>query len=87
MEFTWVVNCAPATIREIETLCQIQEGAKKDMERTFGVLQGRFETVNRQARSWFHSNITNILISCVISQHDSFHNMIIEEQGTIFLHI
>lgn len=52
-----------------------QEGARKDVERAFGVLQARFEIVKRPARSWFVNNLTNVLMASVI-----LHNMILKDE-------
>jgi hypothetical protein len=53
-----------------------QEGAQKDVERAFGVLQARFNIVRRPARSWSHRILRTIMKACVI-----LHNMIVEDEG------
>jgi hypothetical protein len=53
-----------------------QEGARKDVERAFGVLQARFNIVRRPARSWSHRILRTIMKACVI-----LHNMIVEDEG------
>ena len=53
-----------------------QEGARKDVERAFGVLQARFNIVRRPARSWSIRIIRQIMKACVI-----LHNMIVEDEG------
>jgi len=53
-----------------------QEGARKDVERAFGVLQARFNIVRRPARSWSTRIIGLIMKACVI-----LHNMIVEDEG------
>ncbi|WVZ48918.1 hypothetical protein U9M48_000309 [Paspalum notatum var. saurae] len=53
-----------------------QEGARKDVERAFGVLQARFNIVRRPARSWSMKVLRNIMKACVI-----LHNMIVEDEG------
>jgi Plant transposon protein len=49
------------------------------------VLQVGFEIIKRFARSWFESNLTNILMVCVV-----LHNMILEderEEFTLYLRV
>jgi hypothetical protein len=53
-----------------------QEGARKDVERAFGVLQKRFNIVRRPARSWSLKIIRNIMRACVI-----LHNTTVEDEG------
>jgi hypothetical protein len=55
-----------------------QEGARKDVERAFGVLQARFNIVRRPARSWSTRIIGLIMKACVI-----LHNMIVEDEGEL----
>jgi hypothetical protein len=60
-----------------------QEGARKDVERAFGVLQSRFTIVRRPARLWKRKSVGRIMQACVI-----LHNMIVEdekEQATIYI--
>nr|XP_015638597.1 uncharacterized protein LOC107280959 [Oryza sativa Japonica Group]AAV43824.1 hypothetical protein [Oryza sativa Japonica Group]AAV44104.1 hypothetical protein [Oryza sativa Japonica Group] len=53
-----------------------QEGARKDVERAFGVLQARFNIVRRSAKKWKRKSIGNTMLACVI-----LHNMIVEDEG------
>jgi hypothetical protein len=53
---------------------KFQEGARKDVERAFGVLQSRFSIV-RRARLWKRKSIARIMLACVI-----LHNMIVEDE-------
>jgi hypothetical protein len=50
-----------------------QEGARKDIERAFGVLVKRFQYLKRPLRHWYIKDIKNILHCCII-----MHNMIVE---------
>ena len=60
-----------------EHFTKCQEGARKDVERAFGVLQARFEILKNPVRQWDLQTIENIMMACII-----MHNMIIEdEQG------
>ena len=54
---------------------QHQEGARKDVEKAFGVLQSRFDIVTRPARFWKQVDVVNIMQACVI-----LHNMIVEDE-------
>jgi hypothetical protein len=52
-----------------------QEGARKDVERAFEVLQSRFAIVRGPAKEWKHKEIGDVMKACVI-----MHNMIVEEE-------
>jgi hypothetical protein len=54
---------------------QHQEGARKDVECAFGVLQSRFDIVRRPARLWKRGDVINIMEACII-----LHNMIVEDE-------
>ncbi|XP_021729191.1 uncharacterized protein LOC110696222 [Chenopodium quinoa] len=54
---------------------QFQEGARKDIERAFGVLQKRFTIVCNPAHLWKKSEVGNVMKACII-----LHNMIIEDE-------
>ncbi|XP_071709214.1 uncharacterized protein [Rutidosis leptorrhynchoides] len=56
-----------------------QESSRKDIERAFGILQGRWQIVQRPARSYYIRKIRRILLSCVI-----LNNMITEDNGRAF---
>ena len=53
----------------------MQESARKDVERAFGVLQSRFSIIKSPARIWCQKRINNIMQSCII-----LHNMIVEDE-------
>ena len=55
---------------------RVQEAARKDIERAFGVLQSRFAIVHGPARFWDKKTLKNIMTCCVI-----LHNMIEDERG------
>jgi hypothetical protein len=57
-----------------------QEGARKDVERAFGVLQSRWDIIKNPVRQWDLGVITNIMIACII-----MHNMIIEDERDLGL--
>ncbi|MBW0556005.1 hypothetical protein O181_095720 [Austropuccinia psidii MF-1] len=54
---------------------QMQESARKDFERAFGVLQLIFSIIKSPARIWCEKKINNIMQSCII-----LHNMIVEDE-------
>ncbi|GJV60395.1 ALP1-like protein [Tanacetum coccineum] len=57
-----------------------QEGARKDVERAFGVLQGRWGIIQQPARQYYVNTIRRIMSSCII-----MHNMILKDQKmTVF---
>ena len=53
----------------------MQQAARKDIERAFGVLQSRFAIVRGPARFWDKRILKNIMTCCVI-----LHNMILEDE-------
>uniref|UniRef100_A0A452YL60 DDE Tnp4 domain-containing protein n=1 Tax=Aegilops tauschii subsp. strangulata TaxID=200361 RepID=A0A452YL60_AEGTS len=52
-----------------------QEGARKDVERAFGILQARFAILRYAANYWHHSTLANIMYACII-----LYNMIVEDE-------
>ncbi|KAI4969731.1 hypothetical protein ZWY2020_000645 [Hordeum vulgare] len=54
---------------------QIQESARKDVERAFDVLQFRWGIVRNPALSWDERKLWKMMIACVI-----MHNMIVEDE-------
>nr|GEX48173.1 putative nuclease HARBI1 isoform X2 [Tanacetum cinerariifolium] len=52
-----------------------QESARKDIERAFGVLQGRWGIIQQSARQYHVNIIRRIMYSCII-----LHNMILKDQ-------
>ncbi|XP_047940286.1 uncharacterized protein LOC125187696 [Salvia hispanica] len=53
-----------------------QKGARKDMERAFGVLQSQWEIVKGPTRFWFKEVIADVMYACII-----LHNMIVKQEG------
>ncbi|GJV51430.1 ALP1-like protein isoform X1 [Tanacetum coccineum] len=54
---------------------RVQESARKDIERAFGVLQGRWGIIQQPARAYHMNTIKRIMYCCMI-----LHNMILEDQ-------
>ncbi|CAL9238846.1 unnamed protein product [Arabidopsis halleri] len=52
-----------------------QEGARKDVERAFGVLQSRFAMIKNPSLLWSKGKISYIMRACLI-----LHNMIVEDE-------
>ncbi|GKA35288.1 nucleotide-binding alpha-beta plait domain-containing protein [Tanacetum coccineum] len=50
-----------------------QESARKDVERAFGVLQGRWHIIAQPARAWTINKLRRIMYMCII-----LHNMILK---------
>ncbi|XP_044378967.1 uncharacterized protein [Triticum aestivum] len=72
---TFVKSIPAPTSRKHKTFAKKQEGARKDVERAFGVLQSRFAIVRGPAKGWKRKEITDVMKTCVI-----MHNMIVEEE-------
>ncbi|KAI7951139.1 hypothetical protein MJO29_009813 [Puccinia striiformis f. sp. tritici] len=56
-------------------LAKRQEACRKDIERTFGVLQARFAIIKNPGRFWSISDLWTIMMAAVL-----LHNMIIEDE-------
>ena len=54
---------------------KMQEGARKDVERCFGVLQARFQILKKPSKYWNHLTMSKIMKACCI-----IHNMIIDDE-------
>ncbi|GJY56454.1 ALP1-like protein isoform X1 [Tanacetum coccineum] len=55
---------------------EMQEAARKDVERAFGVLQSRWAIIRGAARFWHTKTMNDIIYACII-----MHNMIVENEG------
>ena len=74
--WTTFVKSRPALdTRKHKTFAKKQEGARKDVERAFGVLQSRFAIVRGPTKGWKRKEIGDFMKACVI-----IHNMIVEEE-------
>ncbi|GJY55543.1 ALP1-like protein isoform X1 [Tanacetum coccineum] len=54
---------------------QKQKSARKDVERAFGVLHGRWHIICQPARAWTVNKLRRIMYTCII-----LHNMILKDQ-------
>ena len=70
---TTVVRSATLRLRHFATM---QEAARKDVERAFGVLQPRWGIVRSAAMKWESETLWQLMICYVI-----MHNMIVEDEG------
>ena len=57
------------------TFAQWQEGARKDVERAFGVMQSKFRGVTRKIELWHVDEIKNMALGCII-----LHNMMVRHR-------
>ena len=64
----------PDTLRK-KHFAKAQEAKRKEVERVFGMLEGRFNILSIPGRSWKTSTMKAIVKACVI-----LHNMIIDDQ-------
>ena len=64
----------PKTRKHCE-FARVQQAARKDIERAFGVSQSRFAIVRGPTRFWDKKTLKNIMASCAI-----LHNMILEDE-------
>ncbi|DAZ97814.1 TPA: hypothetical protein N0F65_002484 [Lagenidium giganteum] len=62
----------PANMKEAH-FTRRQESCRKDVERSFGVLKGRFHIIDRPSRLWSISDMEIVYLTCII-----LHNVIIE---------
>jgi hypothetical protein len=54
---------------------KMQESVRKDVERAFGVLQARFQILDRPCKLWSADAMEDVITACVI-----LHNMIVEDE-------
>ena len=76
---TWSVFVKTFSVARSEKVLnfkRVQESARKDIERAFGVLQGRWGIIRQPARA-FQINTLKLIMYCCIM----LHNMILEDEG------
>ena len=54
-----------------------QEAVRKDTERCFGVLSGKYKILEKPMQGWFLDDIKNVVLTCII-----LHNMTVKNQCT-----
>lgn len=59
--------------RKDKLMAKYQERARKDAERTFGVLQSKWYVLGRPSRLWHTKTMSNIMRCCIV-----LHNMMVE---------
>ncbi|XP_038713417.1 putative nuclease HARBI1 [Tripterygium wilfordii] len=64
---------------DAKNFAKAQEGARKDVERAFGVLQARFLIIRQGCRYFKIATLKNIMKACVI-----LHNMVVEHERDMF---
>ena len=74
--FVKTIPC-PQGLKE-KHFAKAQELARKDVERTFRVLQARFAIVRGPVRFWDEETLSDIMKACII-----MHNMVIADEGDI----
>ena len=72
----FVHTVSHSTTRKEKLMGKCQEGARKDVEREFGVLQAKWHIVARSSRFWLKQSMRKIMGCCVI-----LHNMMVETRS------
>ena len=75
---TFVKSFSATTDEKHSYFKRKQESARKDIERAFGVLQGRWGILQHPARAWEIVKIQRVMYTCII-----LHNMILKDQNFI----
>jgi hypothetical protein len=61
--------------RKKQYFAKVQESARKDIERAFGVLQARWGVIRELTYGWDREHLFDIMTTCII-----MHNMIVEDE-------
>jgi hypothetical protein len=69
---------APVSMKH-KIFAAAQESCRKDVERTFGVLQTKFKIIRNPTRLWNPRQLNAIMRACVI-----LHNMVIEDERNTY---
>ncbi|XP_035831908.1 uncharacterized protein LOC118480981 [Helianthus annuus] len=77
--YSTIVKTIPHPIDDKrKKFAKYQEGARKDIERAFGVLQKTWHIIEHPARSATPKRLRYIMYACII-----LHNMVIEDEGRV----
>jgi hypothetical protein len=79
MRYYQCINLFVLNAAKTKIFAERQEGARKDVERAFGVLQARFAILRSPARMWQVQSLAKIMYACII-----LHNMIVEDERDTF---
>jgi len=74
-EWATFVKSVPRPLSAKDKLFAQKQGARKDVECAFGVLQARFAILRNPARMWQSETLSQIMYACII-----LHNMIVEDE-------
>lgn len=69
----FVQTVSEPTTKKEKLMAGCQEGARKDVERAFGVLQAKWHIIVRPCRLWGVDKMKSIIMCCII-----LHNMMVE---------
>ncbi|XP_057808899.1 uncharacterized protein LOC131023378 [Salvia miltiorrhiza] len=72
---TFVKSVNGPQTRKHQLFAQHQEAARKDVERSFGVLQARFNFIKRPCLMWDRDMMGKVMLACI-----TMHNMIVEDE-------
>ena len=75
---TWAVfvkTISQPMTQKHKLFAKAQESARKDIERAFGVLQARFQIIDKPCKLWHTDAMKEVLVACII-----MHNMIVENE-------
>ncbi|XP_024628225.1 uncharacterized protein [Medicago truncatula] len=78
-EATFVKSVSMPQGDKRKLFAQYQQGARKDIERAFGVLQSRFAIIRNSDRSWNLDSLKCIMDTCII-----LHNMIVDDERATY---
>nr|GEZ17185.1 hypothetical protein [Tanacetum cinerariifolium] len=72
---SFVKSFTVANLEKYALFKRKQESARKDIERDFGVLQGRWHIICQPARAWTVNKLRRVMYTCII-----LHNMNLKDQ-------
>ncbi|XP_057535185.1 uncharacterized protein LOC130813370 [Amaranthus tricolor] len=78
---TFIQFITEPQIPKARLFAQLQDAARKDVERAFGVLQARFAIIRMPSLAWDEERLFDIITSCII-----MHNMIVKDERDTYTH-